>query len=29
MNMCVMLDICEISYQDLITQEFYVDIKDT
>jgi len=29
MNMCVILDICKISYQDLITQEFYVDIKDT
>lgn len=29
MNMCVVLDICNISYQDLIIQEFYVDIRDT
>jgi len=29
MNMCVILDNFDISYQDLMTQEFYADIKDT
>jgi hypothetical protein len=29
MNVCVILDNFNISYQDLMTQEFYADIKDT
>ena len=27
MNMCVILDVCNISYQDLMTQEVYFDIR--
>jgi hypothetical protein len=29
MNMCVILHVCNINYQDLMTQEFYADIKYT